>query len=251
MAALVKRFRAPAWALLEQVADGTGYGISRYADAMAMGLWPSRGLDLHGIEVKVSRGDWLRELKRPDKADPLAVYCDFWWLAVAPDVVDMKVDAIPERWGVLVLESRGLVQHREAVRNPSAEDLDRSLVAAILRRASERNVPKESIQGLIDAARDEGFERGRTAPTGEAAAVKELQELRASVAAFQAASGVEITRYNGGDVGARLKVALELERLRAPWVLGQVRNSLHTAVERVDAAIAALAESATSPEGTT
>jgi len=46
-----------------------------------MDLWPSGGLEIHGHEVKVSRSDWLRELKEPEKRpsssvrEPLVGWC--------------------------------------------------------------------------------------------------------------------------------------------------------------------------------
>jgi len=74
--ALRYRHRPPAWAFLEKVRNGTGYQRdARTADAIAMSVWPSRGLTLHGFEVKVVRGDWLRELRDPEKADEFFKYC--------------------------------------------------------------------------------------------------------------------------------------------------------------------------------
>src|SRR6185503_11234064 len=151
MAALAKRYAPPSWALLSQLGSGTGWARGRYADAVALGLWPSRGIDLHGFEVKVHRGDWLRELKKPEKADEIAVYCDFWWLVVgAPDVVDLARDPIPTTWGVLELDGRGLVQRRKAERNAGVVAIDKPLVAAIFRRASEDMMPRSSIHAALD-----------------------------------------------------------------------------------------------------
>jgi hypothetical protein len=83
IAALRKKYPAAAWAFLEQVANGTGYAKKyRWADALAMGLWPSRGMELHGIEVKVSRSDWLRELENP--ARKLAPRSSRGWTRLNP-----------------------------------------------------------------------------------------------------------------------------------------------------------------------
>lgn len=73
---LRRRYPAPAWAFLEEVRNQTGYARTiRTADALAMSLYPSRGLHLHGFEVKVSRADWFRELNDPKKAEEIAAYC--------------------------------------------------------------------------------------------------------------------------------------------------------------------------------
>lgn len=61
---------------------------------------------LHGHEVKVSRGDWLRELRDPTKADTWRQYCDRWWL-VAPAGV-ARPDELPTGWGLLVPVGRVL-----------------------------------------------------------------------------------------------------------------------------------------------
>lgn len=42
----------PEWVFIPEFGIGSD---NRRADAFAMGLWPSRGLQLHGFEVKVNR----------------------------------------------------------------------------------------------------------------------------------------------------------------------------------------------------
>jgi len=83
LVSLQERFCGPQYAFLPAVRDRTGMGASRTADAMAMSLWPSRGLELFGFEIKVSRMDWLRELKAPEKSEELFGYCDRWYVVVA------------------------------------------------------------------------------------------------------------------------------------------------------------------------
>ena len=58
---LEAKYPPPAWLTLWEVRDATGYGASRSADAIAFGVWPSRGLSIVGFEIKSSRSDWLRE----------------------------------------------------------------------------------------------------------------------------------------------------------------------------------------------
>ena len=77
---LDKRYPAESHALFRQVADSTGYGQKRYADAVAFGLWPSRGLEIEGLEIKVSRQDWLNELKNHAKSADIQAYCHRWWI---------------------------------------------------------------------------------------------------------------------------------------------------------------------------
>jgi len=95
------RFPAPEFAFLEQVRNATGAHADRSADVIAMSVWPSRGLEIHGIEIKVSRGDWLRERRAPVKAEACARYCHRWWIATEQEVV--KPDELPAGWGLMVL----------------------------------------------------------------------------------------------------------------------------------------------------
>ena len=71
--ALAAKFKAPEYAFLTEVRNSVGFSSKvRTADAMAMSLWPSRGLYMTGFEVKVSRADWKKELEQPEKAEELA-----------------------------------------------------------------------------------------------------------------------------------------------------------------------------------
>ena len=62
---------------------------------------------LHGHEVKVSRSDWLAELRDPTKADAWRRYCDRWWLVAPRDVVR---DDLPEGWGHLAPTASGTLR---------------------------------------------------------------------------------------------------------------------------------------------
>lgn len=100
-ALLRERFSIDEWVLAFEVAPETGGGTRR-ADAVAMNMWRSRGHAIHGFEFKVSRGDWLRELKDPSKADAVAQYCDFWWLVIDGENI-IKDDELPEGWGLMIV----------------------------------------------------------------------------------------------------------------------------------------------------
>jgi hypothetical protein len=249
-AALAKRYPPPAWALLAQVGNGTGFTGNRYADAMAMSLWPSRGLHLHGFEIKVYRTDWLRELKDPAKAEDVAAYCNFWWVATAPDVI--RPGELPATWGHLVLNGkRGLVMEQIATENHGAA-LDLPMVAAILRRASDGMVPRQSVNGLVSAAREEGVAHGKTLverEIGIEAVERKYNTLRKAVDLFQEASGVQIgSEWNAGDVGRRFARAAVLNEVEQGYNLQHVESALASALNNVRAAKQAASPSI--PKGT-
>lgn len=218
-AALALRCQSPAWALFDQVSDRTGGG-SRYADAVAMSLWPSRGLEVHGFEIKVSRGDWLRELKDPKKSIAIQRYCDRWWIVAPPDIV--QDGELPATWGLLVLRGKQLRCEKEAP-TLKAQPLDRDFIAALLRRAAE------GIERGRKQARREGFEEGCVKGPEEhrqrlEAVQKELQALQQSLELFEQTSGIQINRWNGKQMGEAVNKVLWI--LRTPDPAEHLRRSL-------------------------
>lgn len=206
-AALRLRYPAGTFALMEEVGNGTGFKCNRHADAVAVGLWPSRGLFVEGIEIKVHRGDWLKELAQPEKADDIARWCDFWWVAAGTDDI-VREGELPPNWGLLVLKGEKLYCKKQAPKlEPQA--LDRAFVAAMFRRVHEGQV------AVAEHARRQGFDDGVTrGPEQHQREVdrlkSDLESLRTRIARFEEASGVEIDHYHSGNVGAALKTLMQL-----------------------------------------
>lgn len=97
------------YAFATHVRNAAGFNAHRAFDAVALALWPSRHLELTIFEVKVSRSDWLRELKANPTGgtDPLekahaALNLADRFVVVAPAGM-VKVDELPARWGLLEL----------------------------------------------------------------------------------------------------------------------------------------------------
>lgn len=144
------------FAFATHVRSGAGFGDNysvRTADAVAMDLWPSQGLQLHGHEVKVSRSDWLTELKQPEKCEPVKRYMDRWWLVVSDSKI-VKQEELPAGWGLMVVRERpfsrwnperrgydrGVERYcRVAVQAPrlTPELVSRSFMAALLRATTK------------------------------------------------------------------------------------------------------------------
>ncbi len=149
--AMSKRWAAPEWALMWEVGEATGAMAKRYADAVMMSLWPSRGLELHGVEIKISRADWRREAADPGKAEAVARYCDRWWIHTAPGVVDDLSD-VPPTWGLREFDGKSWKTVREAEKTP-AEAISRPFLAALLRRADGM------MRAMIEESAREGQEK--------------------------------------------------------------------------------------------
>lgn len=137
LAKLRGRYPRQSWAFFENVPNGTGYSARRTADALAMCLWPSLGLALHGFELKVSRSDWLRELRQPEKAMELKRFCDHWWLVASSDDV-VKNDPMPPGWGLMIVRHGDLVVEVDAPKLEAAP-LDRTFIAALVRKVARES----------------------------------------------------------------------------------------------------------------
>jgi len=132
----------PRYVVAEHVRNQCGFGgywgtgPLRTADALVVDLWPSSGNLIHGFEVKVSRSDWLTELKDPEKAEAFKPYCDHWWLAV-PDATIVR-DDLPEGWGLLDLSRGGLRISKQApklARQPMPHEMTVAWVRAVAKTA--------------------------------------------------------------------------------------------------------------------
>lgn len=196
--AITKRYKAPEWALFREVGNATGFGCRRHADAVAMNLWPSRGLEIVGIEIKQSRSDWVRERDDPAKSVAVQQFCDRWYLAVTKGEIVLAGE-VPVTWGLLVLEGDKLVERKEA---PKLESLpmSRAFAAALLRRAAEHAPGDAELKAATNEAHEKGFEAG--VEQGKRQVGREaqnLERLREQVAAFEKASGIKISEYSDGE----------------------------------------------------
>lgn len=238
-AAIALRCSPPEWACFFEVSNDAGWGRSRSADAIAMSLWPSRGLEVHGFEVKVDRRDWLREKKDPAKAEPIARFCDRWWVAVSDEKI-VKDGELPSTWGLLVLRGGKLVQAVEAPKL-TPEPLNRGFVSCILRRASETTVAKSVLDDLVRKGTAEHIERVSPGALKEAEYWrKQYNELDDTVRAFQTASGVSINKWDAKPIGEAVR-AIVGRRLRSP--IEEAENSvrqLQRCIEGLNETITAL-----------
>lgn len=123
------------YSVLFEVRNGTAWRANRSVDAVVMSLWPSLGMELVGMEIKISRADWRKEYKTPAKASEVFDYFDRWYL-VAPDHVATD-EEIPEVWGWYVPENGTLRQRRPAAKNPHVKPVDRHFLGALLRRTAK------------------------------------------------------------------------------------------------------------------
>jgi hypothetical protein len=234
--ALKNRYAGSAYAFLPQVANGTGAAKSRTADALVMSLWPSRGLDLIGFEIKISRNDWLSELKRPEKAESIARYCNLWYLVVSSEDI-VKSGELPSAWGLLAPKGTVLRIVKEAVQTP-AEPISRTFLAALLRNAAGAIVPRAEIDEELKREHARGLRDGEErARYKQTSSDRDLAQLKTSVENFERASGLRIDGYNGEKLGKAAALIrtrgmehivreLEMIRSRARTISDSIDNTI-------------------------
>lgn len=217
IAALRRLYDSRDYAFLEQVRGRTGAQGSRYADGMAFSLFPSRGLNIEGFEVKVSRTDWLNELKQPPKADEIFQFCDHWWLAVGADGI-VRDNELPEPWGLMVLREGVMVVEKQAPRLQPITPT-KGFIASVMRNVSRERPGKEELEQQRLLGYEEGVKSGKESAKRSAEYdTKHAARVEQMVKQFEDASGVQIFEWNAGKVGAALKTLLngttEVERAR-------------------------------------
>jgi hypothetical protein len=236
--ALAGKFAAPAYAMLEHVPNSTGR-VDRTIDAVTMGLWGSRGHDFDGYEIKVSRSDWLRELKRPEKADGWRF--DHFWLVTPLDLV--KIEEVPTAWGLLEYRP---TSGRFAITKPAPalnpKPITRHMLAAIMRKVHKAAIDQDERQRQYASGIDEGARRAVQAHTWERQRYEnELADLRARLKAFEDASGITIDSYTGGrDLGERARLAQQLGAVGLVNMIERHRREYLHIVETMNRAIAYL-----------
>ncbi len=108
------------------------------ADFLALDTWGNIGPEhqrhpLLGFEVKISRSDYLREIRDPSKSAPFRAVCREWYIVASEKSIIR--DDLPDGWGLMVPRGDGLVCVRRSALNPAPEPMPRGLIAGFMRAA--------------------------------------------------------------------------------------------------------------------
>lgn len=208
---------------LEQVASNNGF-VRRYADAIILNVWQSR-FQIIGIEVKVSRSDWLSELKKPDKADVIYQYCDFWYIATPEGII--REGELPPTWGHL--ECKDKVYERVKSERNKHRTLDDVFVTCLLRRFMEQATPEADLERKLKAAENLGFQSGKESAQFEHKyQLQELERLKKFIHDFQNASGVDLREgwHNAEQIGHAVQMVLNGKHMKVRSWLMQARETI-------------------------
>jgi hypothetical protein len=222
---------------LEQVAATTGYA-TRFADAIVMNVWKSR-FEIIGIEVKVSRSDWLSEIKNPAKADRIFQYCDSWYIVTPADLV--RDGELPKGWGLLEIKNEKVFTRTACARNIH-KSLDDYFVASIIRRCIEQATPEADKQ----AAHAKGFQAGHQCAIDnstyqEKKMREELDRIQKMVREFESASGIYFQGgwASGEKIGEIVKMILHGEHFKIKGRLLNLREDIDKALLNMEKPIPA------------
>ena len=187
---------APEWAIFPEVSNATGGRSTRRADAVAMNLWPSRGLEIRAIEIKVSRSDLKRELTDPAKADAIAKFAHTFWLATPAGLVNGS--PLPLGWGLFEIDEDACKVKLAAVPRPQEEVQapTRAFVAAMMRAAQadavkmrQSWIPRSAMQAELDRAMERGVCQ---APQVAQFQIRDMKEKLDGARHILAAIGIDI-----------------------------------------------------------
>ncbi len=227
---LRNRFCPPEFAFIPQVRSGTGYVKQvRTADALVMGLYPSRGLHLSGFEIKVRRNDLMTELKNPDKAEEIAQFCDFWWIVAPKDIV--KIEELPVNWGLMIPFGNTVKIVKEA-KLLNAVNIDKLLLASILRKAQEIVVPEAKLHEEYERGYKEGQERSNQHHKYE---IDQYNELKKVVFDFEKSIGQSLSSWNNDRLKEAIQIVLKGEHLRIKEELNRllyISKNIVTSIEK-------------------
>jgi hypothetical protein len=219
------RFPSPAFVLLPQVRSRTGAYAAGTADALAISVWPSRGLYFVGIEIKVSRHDWRRELANPNKADCIQRYCRHWYVAAPQGII--PTDEVPPTWGLIECKGRSTTVAKNA---PTLDAVppDATFVCSVLRSANNGMVSRGDMAAEIEKRVAEQMKWENS----------QHDDLKNAVAEFEEASGVKLKEtWRFGDIGEAVRTVTATRWDDPRKQLARLRERVVSILDNVDEAL--------------
>jgi hypothetical protein len=252
---LAAKYSLPYHVLLWEVRNSTGFDSTRSADALAISMYVSRGQLITGFEIKEHRSDWLAELKRPDKAEAIAKFCDLFFLVTGSKEI-AKLEEIPAPWGWLAFTGKSLKVMKKA--EPlKCVPLDRAMLCALTYATMKRFQGETT--NLIQSEVERLTKEKHSMTVWEADEYKKkYTELKAKLAEFESLTELNI-RYaqNIPKLGAAVRAVMKGDsglkdhRSELDWLqkrAHQIATTLDRELAELDALKPSLIESANAAE---
>lgn len=181
--------------LIKEVPDSASR--RRYLDYMVINLWESRGQSVIGFEQKSYRGDWIKEIKSPQKQELHVPYCDYFYLLTTNEKV-ATLDEIPDNWGWMHIKDGKLVTMKKAPKL-SPKPMPKSMIISLLRRAADKSdfVHRDFVEDRINGKLAERLERDVENAVRRVKRKADLyDELVRYAFLFKSKTGVDISAEN-------------------------------------------------------
>lgn len=230
---MIKNTYQDGYSVIGQVRNATGFKATRTADALIFCHWPSRGISISGVEIKVARADWLRELSEPSKAEEIAQYCDYWYVAAPPKVAN--IDELPENWGLMVT-LKNKVKIIKKAKKLEPLPLTSTFVSSIMKRFYEQEASEEDLVKQYNKGYELGFKDGNGLEKDRLSfefrnLEKRLFILQERVRKFEEASGINIDGWKNGRMGDAVKRVIEGDQVLDK--LTYAKNNIKRALEHM------------------
>jgi hypothetical protein len=144
--ALRDRYEPPEWHVEEEVTLGR-----RRLDVVALNLWGARRYRIVGFELKVDRGDWLREITDFRKSEEWCAVVDQFYVVTPSKLI--RADELPEGWGHLELCGSRMMTRRHAAGEDGVDDPARGGCA--IHRPARGDHPQRRLSRQGDATASE------------------------------------------------------------------------------------------------
>jgi hypothetical protein len=135
-AALKLRYPSPEWASFFELRTGTGALADRSLDFWAMNCFPSKGFLTVAAEIKVSRGDFFKELADPKKVQKTRdAAMESYYVCPAGLI---QPGEVPEGFGLLEVVANGTLRVKaRAPQKAQALAFSPTFMASVLRRVTD------------------------------------------------------------------------------------------------------------------
>ena len=148
--ALVARYTgksyAQEWIVLFEVRTSTGYtrdsarafkdAEGRFIDAVVLNCWSSKNYKRIAFEIKVSRNDFMNEVKDPYKRLKGTIFFDEFYF-IAPTGVIPK-DLVPKECGLMECNDEGLIRIVKPAPSNEPPPFSNTMLLSIIRRAYQQ-----------------------------------------------------------------------------------------------------------------
>ena len=226
---------------LTEVANTTGGGARRFADAITFDLWPSRGYSIQGYEIKISKSDLEHELQDITKWEAVGQFCDKWWLVVGDKAI-VDLQRLPATWGVMYPTKTGKLRILKPASKMKPKPFTKGFLASLMRKAGDHNGMITKLQNEYFRGREKGIELGKQ--NNPSTSSRKDDQLRKNVDEFEKASGISIGNYGGDRIGKEFEeFQKDKSNIRTMLMCaGNIARTLKTMTEIVESIQKSLTE---------